>query len=100
MSLNLFAYWPRAATLPIARYVIRRLDVEIDTSEQVREIADERVAALLDVLTQKHPDLAADLKTLVDAGNDQGYDNAQTERLESFKSQFIGCLPADVRAQL
>lgn len=98
--MRLFAYWPRTSTLPVAKYVLKRYDVEIGEMLTAKKMADDYAAASLDVLGQTHPELLQDLQALVAAGVQMGYDGARLEALQDTQAQFREALPADIKAQL
>lgn len=98
--MRLFAYWPRTATLPIAKYVLKRYDTEIADVQAVKKMADDYTAASLDALGQTHPEVLQYLQALVAAGVQQGYDGARLEALQDIQTQFKEALPAEIKAQL
>jgi hypothetical protein len=93
----IYAYNPRTATLPVALYVLKRWAAEIAAVKEQKRLADEQVAAVLNLLTSTP---SKTLELLAASASEQGYDGGRLESLQNLQRQFWGELPQDVRAAI
>jgi hypothetical protein len=97
----LYAYNPRTASLAVAKFVLSRYGIAIQSLLDAKAIADDFAAAILDVMTQQTGEASdQDLQTLLSAGNTQGDDAGRIEGLRSERDQFHAALSPAVKEAL
>lgn len=96
----LYAFNPRTATLPIAKYVLSKYDIELAAVRAQKKAADELVGALLDVMTKTGTGTLQDFELMLAAGTQQGYDGGKEEALLSERAQFWAALSPEIKPNL
>jgi len=99
--MNPFFFPPRSIqSVDPAKYVISLFRNEIASAVSSKALSDERLTATLNVLQERHPELAADLQLLVDLATTSGHLEGSRQSLDTILSQFRAELPYSVRVAL
>jgi hypothetical protein len=83
-----------------AKFVIGLYLNEIAGNISTKALADERLMATLNVLEERHPDLAADLQMLVDLARTSGELDGSRQSVDTVLGQFRSALPDAIREAL
>jgi hypothetical protein len=99
--MNPYIFDPRKVTTPQQATIIEGyFDKEIANQTEVIKQAEETLGAIMDVVSQTHPDLIETFNQLVYAGNLVGHGEQSKQDTVLMKSQFHSALPYSVKTQL